>query len=141
MKKVQKKAPTKAQKKILPKTQPPKTVSDENANRLRFFVERKDAMAETIRQLVEIESPSDNKQAVDRLGALLAGRFEGLAGTQSSTVRKVSATTCRWTSLVGAAVSRCCFWDTLTPSIRWELSPACLAMRRMGGCTGREYWI
>jgi glutamate carboxypeptidase len=80
MKKVQKKAPTKAQKKILPKTQPPKTVSDENANRLRFFVERKDAMAETIRQLVEIESPSDNKQAVDRLGALLAGRFEGLGG-------------------------------------------------------------
>ncbi len=80
MKKVQKKAPNKAQKKILPKTQPPKTVSDENANRLRFFVERKDAMAETIRQLVEIESPSDNKQAVDRLGALLAGRFEGLGG-------------------------------------------------------------
>jgi glutamate carboxypeptidase len=80
MKKVQKKAPNKAQKKILPKTQPPKTVSDENANRLRFFVERKDAMTETIRQLVEIESPSDNKQAVDRLGALLAGRFEGLGG-------------------------------------------------------------
>lgn len=37
-------------------------------------------MVETIRQLVEIESPSDNKQAVDRLGSMLAGRFEGLGG-------------------------------------------------------------
>lgn len=81
MKKVQKKkTPNKAQKKIQPKTQPPKTVSDENASRLRFFTDRKDAIAETIRQLVEIESPSDNKQAVDRLGELLAGRFEGLGG-------------------------------------------------------------
>ncbi len=51
-----------------------------SANRLDFFVERKDAIAETVRQLVEIESPSDSKQAVDRLGALLAGRFEGLGG-------------------------------------------------------------
>jgi glutamate carboxypeptidase len=50
------------------------------ANRLRFFAERKAAIAETVRQLVEIESPSDSKPAVDRLGALLAGRFEGLGG-------------------------------------------------------------
>ena len=47
---------------------------------MRFFTERKDAITETIRQLVEIESPSDNKQAVDQLGALLAGRFERLGG-------------------------------------------------------------
>ena len=37
-------------------------------------------MVQTIRQLVETESPSDNKPAVDGLGALLAGRFEGLGG-------------------------------------------------------------
>jgi len=55
-------------------------MSTESAARLHFFVDRKDAITETIRQLVEIESPSDNKQAVDRLGALLAGRFEGLGG-------------------------------------------------------------
>jgi glutamate carboxypeptidase len=47
---------------------------------LQFFVDRKDAITETVRQLVEIESPSDNKKAVDRLGVLLAGRFEGLGG-------------------------------------------------------------
>ena len=52
----------------------PKPVPAESASRLCFFVDRKDAITETIRQLVEIESPSDNKPAVDRLGALLAGR-------------------------------------------------------------------
>ena len=45
-----------------------------------YFTERKDAITETIRQLVEIESPSDNKAAVDQLGALLAGRFEKIGG-------------------------------------------------------------
>jgi glutamate carboxypeptidase len=52
----------------------------EISTRLRFFEERSGQMVQTIRQLVETESPSDNKEAVDRLGALLAGRFEGLGG-------------------------------------------------------------
>jgi glutamate carboxypeptidase len=50
------------------------------ADRLRYFEERREQIVETIRQLVEIESPSDDKQAVDRLGSLLAGRFEKLGG-------------------------------------------------------------
>jgi glutamate carboxypeptidase len=66
--------------KIQRKAPASQAVSIEITNRLRFFTERKNAIAETIRQLVEIESPSDNKQAVDKLGALLAGRFEGLGG-------------------------------------------------------------
>jgi glutamate carboxypeptidase len=37
-------------------------------------------MVETIRELVEIESPSDNKPAVDRIVAFLAPRFEALGG-------------------------------------------------------------
>src|SRR5271168_4308516 len=37
-------------------------------------------MVATIRELVEIESPSDNKLAVDRIAALLAQKFEALAG-------------------------------------------------------------
>src|SRR5213078_1156951 len=52
----------------------------ELADRLRYFEERRDAIIETTRQLVEIESPSDNKAGVDRLGSLLAGRFEKLGG-------------------------------------------------------------
>jgi len=69
-------------KKVLKKPQAPQphAALDESAERLRFFTERKDAITETIRQLVEIESPSDNKAAVDELGALLAGRFEKIGG-------------------------------------------------------------
>ena len=69
-------------KKVLkkPQSSQPQPVPTESANRLRFFTERKDTITETIRQLVEIESPSDNKPAVDQLGALLAGRFEKIGG-------------------------------------------------------------
>jgi glutamate carboxypeptidase len=37
-------------------------------------------MVETIKELVEIESPSDSKLAVDRLGAFMAGKFERASG-------------------------------------------------------------
>lgn len=67
-------------KKVLKKPQPSQAPLAETASRLRFFTERKDSITETIRQLVEIESPSDNKPAVDQLGALLAGRFEKIGG-------------------------------------------------------------
>jgi glutamate carboxypeptidase len=49
-------------------------------HRLHYFEERRAAIVETIRQLVELESPSDNKAAADRLASLLAGRFEALGG-------------------------------------------------------------
>lgn len=49
-------------------------------DRLRYFEERLPAMVETIRAFVEIESPSDNKAAADRMGAFLAGIFEELGG-------------------------------------------------------------
>jgi glutamate carboxypeptidase len=62
------------------KSEVPASAIAESARRLRYFEERKPAITETIRQLVEVESPSDNKQAVDRLGSLLAGRFEALGG-------------------------------------------------------------
>ncbi len=40
----------------------------------------RDRIVETIRELVEIESPSDNKPAVDRIAAFLAPKFEALGG-------------------------------------------------------------
>ena len=49
-------------------------------DRLRDLEARREEMVRTIRELVEIESPSDNKQAADRLGAFLAGRFEASRG-------------------------------------------------------------
>jgi glutamate carboxypeptidase len=50
------------------------------ADRLRYFSEHQDRMVHTIRELVEIESPSDNKPAVDRIAAFLAAKFEALGG-------------------------------------------------------------
>jgi len=50
------------------------------ADRLRYFSEYLDQMVDTIRELVEIESPSDNKEAVDDIAAFLVPKFEGLGG-------------------------------------------------------------
>ncbi len=50
------------------------------ADRLRYFSEHQDRMVNTVRELVEIESPSDNKPAVDRIATFLATKFEALSG-------------------------------------------------------------
>jgi glutamate carboxypeptidase len=47
---------------------------------LQYFEQHRDRMVETIRRLVEIESPSDNKDAVDRIAQFLAPKFEALGG-------------------------------------------------------------
>ena len=48
--------------------------------RLRHFESRNDALLQTICEWVEIESPSDNKLAADRMGTVLAARFEAAGG-------------------------------------------------------------
>ncbi len=47
---------------------------------LRSLQQRREAMVETLRQMVELESPSDNKGAVDRLGEFLAQQFAAAGG-------------------------------------------------------------
>lgn len=54
--------------------------SPEGQRRLAYFEERRDAMVATIRELVEIESPSDDKTAVDRLSDVVAQKFAALGG-------------------------------------------------------------
>jgi glutamate carboxypeptidase len=49
-------------------------------SRLRHFEERRKEILRDVRELVEIESPSDNKRALDRLGSVLASKFEDLGG-------------------------------------------------------------
>lgn len=49
-------------------------------DRLRYFEQQQDRMIETVRELAEIESPSDNKPAVDRMAAFLSAKFEALGG-------------------------------------------------------------
>jgi glutamate carboxypeptidase len=50
------------------------------AARLRYLEQQRERMVETIRELVEIESPSDNKPAADRMAEFLATKFEKLGG-------------------------------------------------------------
>jgi len=47
---------------------------------LAYFKERRDEIVSTIRDLVEIESPSDNKAAVDRIAEAVAEKFSCLGG-------------------------------------------------------------
>ena len=49
-------------------------------DRLHYFETRQEQIVQTIREFVEIESPSDNKAAADRMGAFLAGSFEAVGG-------------------------------------------------------------
>ena len=49
-------------------------------DRLHHFESKQEEIIRTIRELVEIESPSDNKPAVDRIAAFIAGKFEALGG-------------------------------------------------------------
>jgi glutamate carboxypeptidase len=59
-------------------------MSKHNASReskgSRYFEKRREQIVQTIRELVEVESPSDHKPAVDRIGKLIAGKFEALGG-------------------------------------------------------------
>jgi glutamate carboxypeptidase len=48
--------------------------------RLAYFEERRGQIVSTIRELVEIESPSDNKAAADRLAQVTADKFAALGG-------------------------------------------------------------
>ncbi|MGB8579907.1 MAG: M20 family metallopeptidase [Candidatus Sulfotelmatobacter sp.] len=62
------------------KTTPPAGPRNAGNDRLRYFEQRLDSVVETIRELVEIESPSDNKAGVDSIARFLAPKFEALGG-------------------------------------------------------------
>src|SRR5208337_1639329 len=54
--------------------------SAEAQRRLAYFNERRDEIVSTIRELVEIESPSDYKPAADRVAQAIAQKFSQLGG-------------------------------------------------------------
>ncbi|MBI3664690.1 MAG: M20 family metallopeptidase [Acidobacteria bacterium] len=56
---------------------------------LSYAQARRDAMVELIRRLVEIESPSDNKAAVDRLGEFLADYLSAVADLRVHRAKQV----------------------------------------------------
>ena len=48
--------------------------------RMRYFESRQDALVRTICEFVEIESPSDNKLAADRMARFLVDKFRAVGG-------------------------------------------------------------
>jgi glutamate carboxypeptidase len=56
-------------------------IHGEGQRRLAYFSERRDSMVADIRELVEIESPSDNKAAVDQLADVVAVKLAALGGS------------------------------------------------------------
>src|SRR5271155_5868944 len=50
------------------------------AKRLRYFEQRSDSMVQTVRQLVETESPREHQGPVESLGAPPGRRFGALGG-------------------------------------------------------------
>src|SRR5450759_1983193 len=64
----------------VPEGRPSSHAHSEAQRRLAYFNERRDEIVSTIRELVEIESPSDNKAAVDRVAEAVAQKFSRLGG-------------------------------------------------------------
>ena len=64
----------------VPEGRPSSHAHSETQRRLSYFEERRDAIVATIRELVEIESPSDSKAAVDRIAVAVAQKFSQLGG-------------------------------------------------------------
>ncbi len=58
----------------------PSRSNAEAKRRLAYFTAHREQMVSTIRDLVEIESPSDNKAAVDRVAEAVAEKFSRLGG-------------------------------------------------------------
>jgi len=58
----------------------PQAESNVVLDRLHYFESRQDALLKIVRELVEIESPSDDKSCTDRIAAILAQRFAQLGG-------------------------------------------------------------
>lgn len=64
----------------VPVGRPSPETRSEAQRRLVYFTQRRDEIVSTIRELVEIESPSDNKAAVDRIAEAVAQKFSQLGG-------------------------------------------------------------
>ena len=64
----------------VPEGRPSSRAHSEAPRRLAYFTEHRAEIVSTIRELVEIESPSDNKAAVDRIADAVAQKFSQLGG-------------------------------------------------------------
>jgi hypothetical protein len=111
------------------KKKPGHSTNASDSPRLRYFEERLSELVQTIREFVDIESPSDNKLAADRMGALLAAKFESRGDARMCTALNSLATTCKSISPARRDKPSSC-WAISIRSIPSAHSPACLAKSR-----------
>jgi glutamate carboxypeptidase len=64
----------------VPESRPSSDAHSEAQRRLAYFNQRRNEIVSTIRELVEIESPTDNKTAGDRIAEAVAQKFSQLGG-------------------------------------------------------------
>ena len=104
----------------------PKAASQSAFADLAFCQQHEGEMMSLLRKMVEMESPSDDKAAVDSMGAFLAEEFERRwwQGHILSTARSRQSPESRIRRPLPA--SPCFCWDTLTLSGRWALLRKCL---------------
>ncbi len=94
---------------------------------LAFCQQHESEMLSLLRKMVEIESPSDDKAAVDRMGAFLAEVFERLGGQVTFYPQEAAGNHLKAEFAGGASTASPCFcWDTLTPSGPWAPWRKCL---------------
>jgi glutamate carboxypeptidase len=68
------------QKEFMRKNPKTESTTAGSSTRLLYFQQKQETIVRTIRELVEIESPSDDKAAVERVAAAVATKFDALGG-------------------------------------------------------------
>ncbi len=92
-----------------------KTDSQTALNHLAFCQQHEGEMMSLLRKMVEIESPSDDKAAVDRMGGFLAEAFERLGGQVTFYPQEAAGNHLKVDFAGERQASRCFCWDTLIP--------------------------
>src|ERR1700739_23598 len=95
-----------------------------------------------LQAVVEVESPSDDKAAVDRCIDLAAGRAESLGGrVRRHRQREFGDLLELRFGRAGKSTRPLMLLGHLTPSGRWVRSKGCLFGSRKAACGGQVCWI
>lgn len=104
----------------------------------QHFATRRTSIVDSIRELVEFESPSDNKAALDRLAAVVAQKFTGLGGRvkihrQKQAGNHVQADFGPSTNKAGSRILLLGHYDTVYPMGTLAAMPCKVAMGKLYG--------
>ena len=106
------------------------------ADRLRYFESRSEALVATIREFVEVESPSDNKLAADRMGASWHANSKRSADAPRCIAPKIMRTTLQIDFPGRETRSPFCCSAISTRSTRWARWRTCRAVSTNGRLHG-----